>query len=241
MPNVVTMFFASIALLFLAPTQAAQLPDKPHIYMEGSAEIEVAPDQMIITLGLEATNQKLAVAKDDVDARSRKLIRAVKELGVAPEDLSTTSLHVSPAYDYRGGEQVPLGTRVYRQVDITLRDLSKYPQLMSALVDAEISNTVSTRLEVSNQDALTDQALAAAVEDARKRAVAIAKAAGKQLGSAWSVSEFDLRANNRHQNFAVSGMLAKADMPMQEGRTSEPFEPGMITASAQVFVVFLMK
>lgn len=244
MQKLITPFVALVSLICVAATQAGPLPDKPHIYVEGSAEIEVAPDQMTITVGLEETNQKLAVAKEDVDERSRRLIKAVKDLGVAPEDLSTTALHVNPAYEYRGGEQVPLGTRVYRQVEITLRDLSKYTQLIAALVDAEISNTVSTQLEVSNQEALTDQALVAAVEDARKRARALANAAGKGLGAAWSVSQFDMRTYERHQVFAVSGLRDKGNV-MQEGgfaaRASEPFEPGMITASAQVYVVFLLK
>lgn len=232
-----------LAFTFAAPavTTAAQLPDKPHIYVEGSAEVKVAPDQMTVIVGLEATNPELAVAKENVDERSRRLIQAIKDLGIAPEDMSTTALHINPAFDYRNGERVSLGTRVHRQVEITLRDLNLYAQLIAALVDAKISNTVSTELKVSNESALTDQALLAALDDARQRAEGIAKSLGKKLGAAHSVSEFDLR-DDRHQLFSPrhskggSGVMLAA-----ERASSEPFEPGLIVAKAQVYVVFLIK
>mgnify|MGYP006193762911 FL=1 len=241
MHKVALLVFSLISVAFAAVATAAQLPDKPHIYVEGSAEVKVAPDQMTIIVGLEATNPELAVAKKDVDERSRRLIQAIKDLDIAPEDMSTTALHINPAFDYRNGERVSLGTRVHRQVDITLRDLTKYSRLMAALVDAEISNTVSTELKVSNDSALTDRAQLAALEDARQRAEGIAKSLGNKLGPAYSVSEFDLR-EDRHQLFTPRNMKAEAGVMMAADRaSSEPFEPGLIVANAQVYVVFLIK
>jgi uncharacterized protein YggE len=239
-------FIVPLIVALLVPLATANpLPNKPHIYVEGSAEIKVPPDQMMITVGISDTNQELAVAKKNVDERSRRLIAASKQLGIAPEDLATTALHISPAYDFRGGEQVPLGTRVYRQVDITLRDLAKYPQLMAALVDAEISETINTRLEVADDKALTERAMAAAIDDARQRAKAMAQAVGRSLGGAYSVSEFDLRRDERQQVFRAGAMRGRAASPQIEQEVfsdaSEPFEPGLIIAGAKAYVVFLLK
>lgn len=234
------MVFSTGAVL----AESGPLPSKPHLYVAGSGEVRVPPDQMAITVGLEETAKELAQAKATVDERSRRLIKAVKELGISPQDLSTTALQISPAYEWRDGQQIPLGTRVYRQVDITLRDLNKYQGLMAALVDAEISNTVNTRLEVSDDEALADQALLKAVEDARERAQSMAKAVGRKLGPTWSVSEFDLRRDERNQLFTVRGRQTKTSRestPMQADIQGEPFEPGLIVAEAQVYIVFLLK
>ncbi len=239
--------FASIiaSALLSAVVSAGPLPDKAHIYVEGSGEIEVAPDQMTITVGLSHTDQDIALAKQKVDERSTILIEACKDLGISLEDLATTALHVSPEYEYRGGERVPLGTRVYRQVDITLRDLEKYPQLMAALIDSDISNTVSTRLEMSNEKELSDRALAAAIDDARQRAQGMAKSLGRKLGKAHSVSEFDLRREERGQLFTARGTDAQSAsmdaVAFSRKGSSEPFVPGLIVAKAQVYVVFLIK
>lgn len=238
------LVFTVVSALVSAVAFTGPLPDKPHIYVEGSAEIEVAPDQMTITVGLSHTDPDIALAKKEVDARSTILIDACKDMGIDLKDIATTALHVSPAYEYRSGERVPVGTRVYRQVDITLRNLEKYPALMAALIDADISNTVSTRLEVSNEKALSDRALVAAIDDARQRAEGMAKSLGKKLGDAFSVSEFDIRREERNQLFTVRGIQGQASKPelafARSDTGSEPFVPGLIVARAQVYVVFLI-
>ena len=49
------------------PRETDPLPDKPHIYVEGYAEVEVEPDQMITSVGLASVNDELEVAKADVE------------------------------------------------------------------------------------------------------------------------------------------------------------------------------
>src|SRR5690606_31791379 len=135
----------------------------------------------------------VAVAKQDVDKRSTQLIATVKEMGIEARDLATTALQVTPVYDYVDGKQVSRGSRVYRQVEITLRNLENYGELMQALMDAKISNTVDTSLGVSDEKTVSDQSLIKALDDARARATALVESQGKKLGAVYSVSEFELR------------------------------------------------
>src|SRR5690606_34648999 len=100
----------ALVLMFVSAAALANpLPNKPHIYVEGSAEIEVIPDQMTISLGLSAEEMDVAVAKQDVDKRSTQLIATVKEMGIEARDLATTALQVTPVYDYVDGKQVSRG------------------------------------------------------------------------------------------------------------------------------------
>ncbi len=224
---------------------ANPLPTKPHIYVEGTAEIEVIPDQMTLTVGLSAEHMELATAKREVDERSVLLIDTLKKMDIAARDIATTALQVSPVYDYTDGKQVPRGSRVYRQVDIKLRNLEKYGELIRALIDAKISNTVNTDLSVSDERSVSDKALAEALADARARAEKLLASQGKKLGDVYSISEFELRREESYKlvpNSAVYGesspMLAmsRADMKHQE-----PFEPGVIRAKAKIYVVYLIK
>lgn len=222
---------------------ASPLPDKPHVYVEGSAELEVAPDVMTFTLLLETTDLDLAKAKADVDARSTLLIDTCKKLGLKSDAIATTALSISPQYDYKDQIRVFSGNHVSRQVNITLKDLTKYPQVMKAFVDAKISQTVDTQLSVSDSKALADKALIAAMADAHVRAERLAKAEGKLLGDPFSISEFNSRENERYTlqvSRAIVGKSASGNA-VQFEKAAEPFEPGVMKAKAQVYVVYLLK
>lgn len=230
-------------ILCSALAVAGPLPNKPHVYVEGSAEIEVIPDQMTITLGLTAENMDVALAKQDVDKRSLLLLATLKAMAIDAKDIATTALQVTPVYDYVDGKQQSRGSRVYRQVDITLRDLERYGDLMQALMDAKISNTVDTKLGISNQKLVGDQALIKALEDARVRAADLVQSQGKKLGDIYSISEFELRRDESYRltpNREVYGNSA-ALMRADKFNASEPFEPGVIRANAKIYVVYLIK
>lgn len=238
--------------LMLNLANASPLPDAPHIYVEGSAEVDVEPDLLDFSIRLEHTNLDLARAKEEVDAKSVKLIGLSRQLGIADADISSTPLRLHPEYDYAEGKRVFLGTKVSREVNVTLRDLKKYAAFMAALTETKVSEIVSARLAISPENKQkTDQALLKALEDARNRAAAIAKLQEVKLGRAHSISEFDLRNEEQYKlivnrnitgdasaGFAEAGV---ADAVSLQRSGKEPFEPGTIKAKAQVFVVYLVK
>lgn len=225
---------------------ASPLPQQPHVYVEGSAELEVEPDMMMFTLSIQTVDIDLAKAKDDVDARSRLLIEASKKFGIKASDIATTALNIRPEYEYKEGQRVLTGNNVSRQVDINLRDLKKYPDMMKALVDAKISETINTNLTVADKKAVEEKVQAAAMSDAQARAGRLAKSQGKAVGDPWSISEFNNRGNERWEllpNRQLMGNSAsmKADAMSLQRMASEPFEPGVMKITAQVYVVYLLK
>jgi uncharacterized protein YggE len=239
---------AALILLFSLPALVAAdpLPDKPHIYVQGDARIEVEPDRLTISVGLTEVSDKLETAKGEVDARSRLLIERARAIGIEDRDIGTTSLRITPTYDYVDGERVDLGTAAYREVTLTLRDLSQYSELMSALVEADISTWISTRFLVSNGGALTDEALTRALENARARAERLAESQGKRLGDVYSISEFNTRRDESYQLYPsrrIVGQSSSAftDAQVSDNYVSEPFEPGMMVATATVYVVYLIR
>lgn len=248
----IRLLLPGLLALTLNLANASPLPDAPHIYVEGSAEVDVEPDLLDFSIRLEHTDLDLARAKGEVDAKSVKLIELSRQLGVGDADISSTPLRLHPEYDYADGKRIFLGTKVSREVNVTLRDLKKYAAFMGALTTAKVSEIVSARLAISPENKQkTDQALLKALEDARTRATAIANLQGVKLGRAHSISEFDLRSDEQYKlivnrsitgdasaNFAEAGV---ADAVALQRSGKEPFEPGTIKARAQVFVVYLVK
>lgn len=239
---------AGLIGLFSLSAFATPLPAQPHVYVEGSAEIEVEPDMMTFTLSIQTVDLDLAKAKADVDARSRLLIDTIKKFGIKADDIATTALNIRPEYEYKESQRVLTGNNVSRQVDINLRDLKKYPDMMKALVDAKISETINTTLTVADKKAIEEKVQTAAMEDAKARANRLAKSQGKAAGDPWSISEFNNRGNERWELrpnrdfFGSSGMMFKeGDASSLQRTAGEPFEPGVMKVTAQVYVVYLLK
>lgn len=237
---------AVASMLLSFPVLATPLPNQPHVYVEGSAELQIEPDTMSFTLSIQTVDMDLAKAKGDVDARSRLLIDTIKKFGVKAEDVATTALNIRPEYDYRDNQRVLTGNNVSRQVDIILRDLKKYPEMMKALVDAKISETINTNLTVADKKAIEEKVQIEAMENARARADRLAKSQNRTIGDPWSISEFDNRGDERWEltpNRRLMGSSAsmKADSISLQRAANEPFEPGVMKITAQVYVVYLLK
>lgn len=234
--------FGAFSLVFASP-----LPDKPHVYVEGSAEVEVVPDLMTFSLLIEKSDLDLATAKADVDLRSTLLINTCKKLGIKPDAIATTALSIFPEYDYKDQTRVFSGNRVSRQVDIKLKDLTKYSQVMKALVDAKITQTINTKLSLIDEKSAEDKVLISAMADAKTRAERLAKSQGKELGEPFSISEFNTRAEETYAlqvSRAIVGDSASDAAPqvrLSKMEASEPFEPGVMKAKAQVYVVYFLK
>ena len=244
--NLMKIAVASLLLGVGAGVWATPLPAQPHVYVEGSAELEVEPDMMTFSLSIQKVDLDLAKAKADVDERSRVLIDTIKKFGIKPNDIATTALNVRPEYEYKDGQRVLTGNNVSRQVDINLRDLKKYPEMMKAMVDAKISETISTNLTLADKKPIEEKVQSAAMADAKARADRLAKSQGKSAGEPWSISEFNNRGNERWEllpNRQLMGKSAvmKADSVSLQRVASEPFEPGVMKISAQVYVVYLLK
>lgn len=249
----IKLLLTSGLLLLSISTLANPLPQQAHIYVEGSATVEVEPDEMQFTLSISETAKELATAKSVVDKKSNKLIALCKKLGIKTKDISTSTLRIYPQFKYNNGNREQTGTQVSRQIDITLRELDNYADVIKALVDAEITQTVNTKLVLSKPNEATDKALAKALSDAKQRADRLAKHQGAKLGGVHSISEFNSRQQEFYQLKVARQIVGQSTGSVQGLSTAqarsnslsssgdnEPFEPGVIKATAQVYVVYLL-
>jgi uncharacterized protein len=241
----------TVLLIAFAPlaARAELFPDAPHVYVEGSAEIRVEPDTLELSLVIEATAPQLADAKAKVDERAHQLIAAWMKLGIAEADLTSASLQIGPAYDYSGNERKLIGTKVGRPIEVKLRDLEKYSELIQVAVAAKVDRIDSTVMSSSKGKQLIEDAQKAALADARARAERFAAASGQKLGGAYSISEFNHRMEERYLLRPARGIASPVRVDLDHyGEVSalaadsyEPFEPGTIVATATVFVIYLLE
>ena len=255
-----------LAFCFFVPFAFANpLPNAPHIYVEGSAEIEVEPDTAIFTLYLESVDRIAEVAKKEIDVTSKSLVELAQGMGIETDDISATGISVRQKYEYdqNTNQQVFKGVTVSRYVNLTLTDLKNYNEIAHQLVSSGLAKNVSSTLEISDEKSVTDKVLEQALKDATARAKSLATIQGRELGEVHSISEFDLRRSERYELRISRGVSGESVSTILESKTADnfnrvragglaesaqllavrnqdPFNAGNMTAGAKVYVVFLL-
>lgn len=227
-----------VCLLFIASavlSAAQECGPRPRlISVTGTSEVNVAPDQVVLSLGVESRDKDLSVAKTQGDARTKKVLRLARDAGVEPKDIETSTLRMGAEYSE---EKVPkfLGYAVSQTTTITLKDLSKYESLMTKLLEAGINRVNGINFGVSETRKYRDEARSKAIRAAKEKAVAMAADLGQTVGKPWDISEES--GWNAYQYAANSFSTDKATRDSDESTIA----PGELTIRASVKVSFQLQ
>src|ERR1700737_3237606 len=139
-PNLIRAAVALSVCLTLTPTILGQANCiHPRIIsVMGTAEIKVAPDEVMLTLGIESHDRDLAIAKASNDKSAQKLLSLARNTGIDAKNIQTSALSMGPEYS---DEKIPklLGYQVTQTITLTLKDLSKYEGLLTDALKAGVN------------------------------------------------------------------------------------------------------
>ena len=222
-----------MALLGTTSVPAAEPPATPErtITVSAQGSVTAEPDIAYLSAGVvsEAETAKDALAKNA--ATMAKLIDGLKALGVAGGDMQTAALNVEPRYvlakDNR--TQTLNGYRVTNQLHLVLRDIRRMGEIVDQAINLGANQLGRVTFEVSNAEALKDDARKIALANARKRAELYAAAAGVQLGPVIRIFEEPMEA--RTTPIGVQRALSGA----------VPIEPGTRALGTEVQVTWGLK
>jgi len=236
-----------VALLPWAVGAQSNLPDAPHIYVQGKASIELAPELLILSGQIVGEDGEVTVASQQVEDQSAALIALMASLDVEREDVRASMPVVEQVFDYRDGRQILVGYRVRRDVEIRLSRMDRYHLDYAEVIRSGTLASLSARFSVRDPEAAVDAAQLAAIDDARDRAERLAERAGAALGVIHSITEFDLRRTERPllipaRQFSESALGQGGDGLYTSATRVEAvppmFEPEALTAEATVYVVY---
>lgn len=240
-----------VALLMICGVaQANVIPNAAHIYVEGYAEKKITPDKVTISINISHHALEVADAMKSVDQRSLKLFEALQSIKIPGSDVKSSPLEISPYYQYKDTETINKGTQVSRNVDITLRDITRYHELNQALVDSGISQKLSSVVEVSDKRKIKQSVLMEALKDAKQKAEQLAAINGKKIKDVYSISEFQTREDNSYNLRPTQDIYSQASSTNTQTRYRVPapppppegiFEIGEMTAVATVYVVYTIE
>lgn len=158
------------------------------VRVSGTAVINVAPDRALIQLGVQSNGRTPEVVEAVNSTAIQKVIGSLRGLGVDSKDIATDWYIIEPIYEDYNALYIK-GYRINNIIAITLRDVSRTSQVISAALSAGANQVVNVDLYTSELRKYRDQARDLAMKAAAEKARALAQAVGTQTGCVLTISE----------------------------------------------------
>jgi uncharacterized protein YggE len=220
-----------------ARTQADDDQTERTINVSGSGEASAQPDIATLELGVQTEAKEAGMAMSQNSEQMQAVIEALKEAGVAEEDIQTQIIQVRPRYEevQRREPAELLSTReligytATNIVEVRVWDLDALGELLDTAVQAGGNRVEGIRFEVSDPSKLLDRAREAAWNDARHKAEQLVDLADAELGEVLTLNE----SSRRPVPIVRETIAAQA--------AAVPIQAGTQTIEASVQVTWLLR
>ena len=218
------------------------------ITVTGNAEVRVIPDEVILTLGVETWNKNMATARGQNDQIVAKVLALATQYGIAPEHIQTDYVSIEPRYrDGYYEERDFIGYFVHKTIVLTLRDLSKFEDLLAASLDAGVNYVHGIEFRTTELRTHRDEARALAIRAAQEKAEALAGELSQKVGEPITIQEvqsgwwsgYNAWWGSRWGGGAAQNVIQESGgvAALTEGSLA----PGQISVNAQVSVTFALQ
>ena len=200
---------------------AAWAQEAPRMTVTGEGKVVAVPDMATVTLGVSAEAETARAAMDKTSAGVSALLARLDEAGIAPRDIQTSGLSLGPVWDNsRAGGEAPriTGFGAANTVTVRVREIEGLGSLLDAALESGANTLHGVAFGLQEPEPRLDEARAAAVVDAQRKAELYAFAAGVNLGSILSIAE-DTGMAGPAPMFRMEAAMADA-VPVAAGETS---------------------
>ncbi len=224
-----------ILTTFFALTTQAQVQEQklvPQISVTGEGKIKVTPDQAVISVGFQNSGKDAKEVKTLNDEVVDKVIKFLKKSGIPATDYKTNNVSLNKSYDY---EKKKYNFQANQTLSITLKDLSKYDEIMMGLNDAGVNTVNGVEFKSSKINDYERDARKKAVLDAKQKAQDYVSVLGQKVGKALLITD-------NTQSYAPQPMYKMNMMAMAEDAGSrETLAVGEMEVNINVSVTFALE
>ncbi len=217
---------------------SAAASDRRTVEVTGEAEIRVVPDEAVFNFGIETSSKDINEARSENDQKIKDLLALVRRMGIKEEHIQTDFLNIEPRYQYREQGRDFLGYYTTRNVTVTLRDLSKFDELLSQALKLGVNYVGQAQFRTTKLREHRDEARAQAARAAKEKAEALARELGMRIGKPVTISEgtvWDVIPVTRR-----GAMQNTITEEAGGGAGGSTIAPGQIAVTARVSVAFEM-
>ena len=223
-----------LAALFAISTQAQESkPQVPQISVTGEGKVKVIPDQALITVGFQNSGAVAKEVKALNDEVVDRVIKFLRKMGIPATDFKTNNVSLNKGYDY---EKKKNNFQANQSLSITLKDLSKYDDVMMGLNDAGVNTINGVEFKSSKMEEYEREARKKAILDAKQKAADYVSVLGQKVGKALLITD-------NSQSYAPQPMYKGNRMAMTADSSAEreTLAVGELEIITNVSVTFLLE
>ena len=223
-----------LAALFAISTQAQESkPQVPQISVTGEGKVKVIPDQALITVGFQNSGAVAKEVKALNDEVVDRVIKFLRKMGIPATDFKTNNVSLNKSYDY---EKKKNNFQANQSLSVTLKDLSKYDDVMMGLNDAGVNTINGVEFKSSKMEEYEREARKKAILDAKQKAADYVSVLGQKVGKALLITD-------NSQSYAPQPMYKGNRMAMtaDSGAERETLAVGELEIITNVSVTFLLE
>ena len=156
------------------------------VQVPGEGRIAYTPDVAKVTLGVQVDRVANAEqAMKELNDKIARIIKAVKDQGIADSEIKTENYNLNPITDYIDGRPITSGYSANEQLLVTIKDISdnsRVGKIISAATGAGANQVNNIAFELSNMSEIKQEARIKAILDAKTKAQDLSQKTGVRLG-----------------------------------------------------------
>ncbi|WPR70482.1 SIMPL domain-containing protein [Flavobacterium sp. NG2] len=222
-----------LGMLFMTLSQAQEMKPLPQISVSGEGKVKVIPDQAIIKATVETKGTNAKDVKKQNDIQVEAVLKFIKKMNLNPADFKTQRVALNPQYDY---EKKKHNYNATQTIEILLKDLSLYDELMEGLVDKGINRIDNVVFQSSKMEEYLSEARKLAMKNAKLKAEDYLFGMGQKIGKALSITD-------NSQNYYPQPVYARMKTMAMDAESAprETLAAGEIEITANVSVSFILE
>lgn len=179
--------FALAATFAALPAKADNVTEVPTLSANGEGIAYATPDIAVVSIGVTTRGATAAEALSANSADLAKVIESIRGEGVEDKDIGTSGLNIHPVYE-KPAKDAPqteapkiIGYNVSNEVRVTIRDLESSGSILDKVVSAGANQMNGISFDNADRSVSQDDAIKAAIADAKRKGEIMAEAAGVKL------------------------------------------------------------
>ncbi|OYX83168.1 MAG: hypothetical protein B7Y83_12405 [Flavobacteriales bacterium 32-34-25] len=224
-----------MSVMFMTLSYGQEIKQVPQITVSGEGKVKVIPDEAVISATVETKGNNAKEVKQKNDEQIDAVLKLIKKMNLAAADYKTQRVALNPVYDYEKKKTTYNATQT---IEIIVRDLNKYDELMEGLVVQGINRIDNVTFQSSKLAQYESEARKLAMKQAKLKAEDYVSVLGQKVGKAMTISD-------NSQTYYPQPVYArfKTAMAMESDAAApkETLAVGEITITANVSVNFILE
>lgn len=210
---------AMVAVLAIFPAVSVAQDVARQIVVSGQGRVSAQPDMAVIRIGIRREARAAADALGAAADAVASVLSELEKAGIATRDIQTATVTLTPNYRYSNDGSPPrfLGYVSGSDLTVRIRALDRLGAVLDAVATDGATSFSGPSFQVADPAPLEDDALAAAVADAARKAAVMADAAGVTLGAVVDMTEAGAAAPQPMLRGTMMEAAADSAMPVAAG------------------------